>query len=126
MMESTFAVWPLFLGKLEDKGDYFSSHSVHAKNILNTVGRRQDNNIMKRLEKNLAESLELDKTVYLNSFAGLTLTGVFQNIQSFRCTPQLPTKMKFAGNSFSGLLKIASAFNQNFAFCFQRRHETSF
>ena len=81
---------------------YFSSHSIHAENVLNTGRRRQkDNNIIERLEKNLADSLELDKIVYLNSFAGLILTEVFQNIKSFRRIAQLPIKMKFAGNSIS-------------------------
>ena len=103
---------------------YFSSHSIHAENVLNTARRRQKHkNIIERLEKNLADSLELDKTVYLNSFAGLTLTEVFQNLKSFRCIPDLPTKMKFAGNSISGPLKIANAFNQHFASVF--REDTS-
>ena len=57
---------------------YFSSHSIHAENFLNTAKRRQrDNNITERLEKNLADSLQLDKTVNLNLFAGLTLTEAF-------------------------------------------------
>ena len=99
---------------------YVSSHSIHAEIVLNTARRRQkDNNIIERLEKNLADSLELDKTVYLKSFAGLTLTEVFQNIKSFRRISQLPTKMKFAGNSISGSLKIANAFNQHFASIFK-------
>ena len=99
---------------------YFSSHSIHAENVLNTAKRRQkDNTIIERIEKNLADSLELDKTVYLISFASLTLTEVFQNIKSFRRIPDLPTKMKFAGNSISGSLKIANAFNQHFASAFK-------
>ena len=58
---------------------YISSHTIHAENILNTDRRSQeDNNIIERLEKSLADSLELDKKAYLNSFAGLTLTEVFQ------------------------------------------------
>ena len=45
---------------------YFSSHSIHAENVLNAARRRQkDNTIIERREKNLADSLELDKTVYL-------------------------------------------------------------
>ena len=57
---------------------YLTSHSIQAENVLNTARRRQKHNtIIERLEKNLADSLELDKTVYLNSFAGLTLTEVF-------------------------------------------------
>ena len=99
---------------------YFSSHSIYAKNVLNTARRRQkDKNIIERLEKNLADSLELDKTLYLNSSAGLTLTEVFQLIKSFRRIAQLPTKMKFTGNSISGSLKIANAFNQYFASVFK-------
>ena len=83
--------------------DYFLSHSFHAENVLNTARRPQkDNNIIERLEKNLADSLELDKTVYLNSFAGLILTEIFQNIKSCSRIRQLPTKLKCAGNSFSG------------------------
>ena len=124
MMKSTFAVWHLFLGKLEGEGNllfYFSSHSLHAEKLLNTARRRQkDNMIIERLEKNLADSLEVDKTVYLNSFAGLTLTEVFQNIKSFPRTPDLPTKMKFAGNSISGSLKITNAFDQHFASDFKQ------
>ena len=59
---------------------YFSSHYIHAGHILiKTAKRRQKyNNKIVRLEKNLADSLELDKKVYLNSFAGLTLTEVFK------------------------------------------------
>ena len=93
---------------------YFSSHSIHAENVLNTARRREkDNTIIERLEKNLADSLELDKTVYLNSFAGLNLTEVFQNIKSFRRIPDQPNNIKFAGNSISESLKIANAFNQH-------------
>ena len=99
---------------------FISSHSIHAENILNTARRRKkDNNIVEGLEKNLADSLELDKTVYLNSFAGLTLTEVFQNIKSFLRISELPTKMKFVGNSISGLLKNANAFNPHFASVFK-------
>ena len=99
---------------------YFLSHSFHAESVINTARRRQkDNNIIERLDKNLADSLELDKTVYMNSFSGLTLTKVFQNIKSFRRIAQLPTKMKFARNSNSGSLKIANAFNQHFASVFK-------
>ena len=99
---------------------YFSSHSIHVENVLNKARRRQkDSTIIEKLEKNLADSLELDKTVYLNSFAVLTLTEVFQNIKSFRRIYDLPTKMKFAGNSISGSLKIANAFNQHFAYVFK-------
>ena len=99
---------------------YFSSHSIHTENVLNTARQRQkDNTIIVRLEKNLADSLELDKTVFLNSFAGLTLTEVFQNIKSFCRIPDQQTKMKFAGNSISGSLKIANAFNQHLASVFK-------
>ena len=99
---------------------FISSQSIHEEYILNAARRRKkDNNIVKRLEKNLAYSLELDKTVYLNSFAGLTLTEVFQNIKCFLRIPQLPTKMKFVGNSIPGLFKIANAFNQHFACVFK-------
>ena len=99
---------------------YFSSHSIHAESVLNTArGRQKDNTIIERIEKNLADSLELDKTVYLNSFVGLTLTEVFQNIKSFRRNPDLPTKMKFAGNSNCGSLKISNAFIQHFASVFK-------
>ena len=98
----------------------FLSHSIHAKNVLNTARLRQkDNNTIERLEKSLADSLELDKTVYLNSFAGLTVTEVFQSIKSFRRIAQLPTKIKFAGKKISGLLKIANVFNQHFASVFK-------
>ena len=46
---------------------HLSSQSFHAEKILNTAKRRQIyNNIIERLEKNLADSLELDKTLYLN------------------------------------------------------------
>ena len=75
-------------------------------------------NIIERLEKNLADSLELDKTLYLNSFAGLTFTEVFQNIKRFHRVPDLPTKMKFGGNSISGSLEIANTLNQYFASVF--------
>ena len=96
----------------------------HAENILNTAKRRQkDNNVIERLEKNLADSLELDKTVYLNSFAGLTLTEFFQIIKRFHRVPDLPKKMKFCGNSISGSLQTANAFNQHFASLF--KEETS-
>ena len=62
---------------------------------------------------------KLDKTVYLNTFAGLNLTEVFQNIESFRRIPDQPTKMKFDANSISGSLNIANAFNQHFASVFK-------
>ena len=99
---------------------YFSSHFIHAENVLNTIRRRQkDNTIIEKFEKNLANSLELDKTLYLNSFVGLFWTEVFQSIKSFRRIPDLPTKMKFAGNSIYGSLKTANAFNQVFASVFK-------
>ena len=47
------------------------------------------------------------------------MTEVFQTIRSFRRIAQLPTKMKFAGNSTSGSLKIAKAFNKHFASVFK-------
>ena len=98
---------------------YFLSHSFHAENIINTAERRQkDSNIIIRLEKNLADSLELDKTVNLNSFAGLTLRDVFQKIKSFHRIPVQPAIMRFGGNNISGSLKIANAFNQQFASVF--------
>ena len=95
---------------------YFSSHSIHAENVLNTA---KDNKIIERLEKNLADSLELDKTINVSSYAILTLTELFQNILNFRRIPDLPIKMKFAGNSNSGSLKNANAFNQHFSSAFR-------
>ena len=122
-MKSTFAVWALSLGKREGEGKLlitFCLIQFTQKNVLNTARLRQkDNNTIERLEKNLADSLELDKTVYLNFFAGLTLTEVFQSIKGFCRIAQLPTKIKFAGKSISGLLKIANIFNQHFASVFK-------
>ena len=95
---------------------YFSSHSIHAENILISAKKRQKgNNKIERLVKNLADSLELDKAVYLNYFAGLTLTEVFQNIKRFHRVPDQPTMMNFGGNSISGSLETANAFNQHLA-----------
>ena len=51
----------------------------------------------------------------MNSFADLTLTEIFQTINSFHRIRNLPTKMNFDGNNISGSLTIANAFNQNFA-----------
>ena len=99
---------------------YFSPDSIHAENILNTAKRHQkDNKLIERLEKNIADSLKLEKTVYLNSFAGLFLTGVFQNIKRFHRVPDLPTKMNFGENRFSVSLEAANAFNQHFASVFK-------
>ena len=67
---------------------YFSSHSFHAENVLKIARRRQkDTTKIERFDKNLADSLELDKTVYLNFFAGLTLTEVFQKLRGFIVLP---------------------------------------
>ena len=42
----------------------YLTHSFHAEGILDTAKTGQrDNNIIERLEKNLADSLELDKTL---------------------------------------------------------------
>ena len=79
----------------------------------------KDSNTIERLEKNLADSPEIDETIYLTSFAGLTLSEVFQDIKKFRRIPDLPTKMNVSGNSLSGSLELANAFNQHFASAFK-------
>ena len=86
---------------------YFSTHSIHAESILDTAKTRpKDNNIIERLEENLADSLELDKTVYLNSVAGLTLTEAFQNIKRFHRLTDQPTKMNSVETVFVDRWKL--------------------
>ena len=104
---------------------FYSSHTVHLINEKKTTLRRLSREgsslqaiKMRELSKELSESLELDKELFINQFNLSFTRHCFKLLRSLGFSTKLPTRMFHNGATFNKEFQIATEFNNYFAFVF--------
>ena len=96
---------------------YYSSHTLHTMNKLNTALRaRNSAERVEKLHSDLQNSIELDTVVFLDSFksSNTGTSSCFRLIIKLK-NESLPMTMFFEGEKLSGATSIAYAFNTLFS-----------
>ena len=106
---------------------YYSSHTIHCLNRLNTARRKYSKNPIKNnldslqsLQRAYSDSVELDKIIYINGSSTSSLNQCFSFLNSFKNT-SLPKQMflsqeKLLNSDIPTALNEYFAGNFNFSF----------
>ena len=99
---------------------YYSSHTIHCLNKLNTAKRKYSMNPIKNdldslqsLQREYSDSVELDKIIYINGSSTSSLNQCFSLLNSLKNT-SLPNQM-FLSQEKLPSTDIPTAFNKYFA-----------
>ena len=104
---------------------FYSSHTVHLINQKKTTRRRLSREgsflqaiKLRQLLKELSESIELDKEMFINQFNLSSTSHCFKLLRSLSFSTHLPTTMFHNGATFNKKFEIAYEFNHYFASVF--------
>ena len=104
--------------KRRDLPTFYSSHSVHLLNKLNTRRRRTNYHSqsvdISSLERDLQHSLELDKTVFIQSFRSYTPNDCFKFLRTVNKNPAIPQFVSWVNATAGDDLSKAQLFNNYF------------
>ncbi|MEL6124509.1 MAG: hypothetical protein AAFR14_12395, partial [Bacteroidota bacterium] len=100
---------------------YYSSHSVHLYNKMQTLIRRNNTqmvdypNHLHRIQREFSESVDLDKVVFTNNFKKCTISECFATIKGLSGSSKLPAVMSDGVSTFSSNYEKCIALNKIFA-----------
>ena len=104
---------------------YFSSHTMHVMNMKETNQRKLAKSwslllSLKQIElnKSLAESIELDKILFIDQFNLSSSKQCFKLLRTLGFNSNYPSVMFYNGNQFTSDLEKAEAFNSSFVSVF--------
>jgi hypothetical protein len=103
---------------------YYSSHSIHILNKINTMKRKMmrldshDDSDLRSLQHDLSISLELDKICFVNRFKACSPSDSFKYVRSINQSRDLPTSISYGDKKACDDQEKAELFNGFFTSVF--------
>ena len=103
---------------------FYSSHSIHMINKLRTAAKNNyEPTYQKKLNDDIQNSIELDKTILIDSLSPNSTRSCFKYLRSFSLN-HLPNQMHWKHIKASTNIHIANLFNSYFSSVYQTSNST--